>query len=205
MSDALFAPLESFAAAWLDVGEGHRIYFEQCGNPQGVPALFLHGGPGSSINPTHRRFFDPAYYRVILFDQRGCGRSTPKGETNANTTPNLIEDIEAIAAAFGDRTLAALRRQLGKHVGTRVCAGACGCGERSHPARRFPGRQGRGQLVSVGLARGFCRRRGRHFTQSAVDKSPAGLLRHYYDRDTRERSSGGIALERVGERSAGGR
>jgi proline iminopeptidase len=77
------------------------VYFEVCGNPQGVPALFLHGGPGSSSNAGHRRFFDPAFYRVVLFDQRGCGRSTPSGQTRANTTEHLLQDIELLRQHLG--------------------------------------------------------------------------------------------------------
>lgn len=101
MSDALFPPLEPSASGWLPVGDDHRIWYEQCGNPNGVPVVFLHGGPGSSINPNHRRFFDPAFYRVVLFDQRGCGRSTPVGEIRANTTQHLVADVERLRDALG--------------------------------------------------------------------------------------------------------
>jgi proline iminopeptidase len=80
----------------LKVSATHAIYVEQCGNPEGVPVIFLHGGPGSGCNPAQRRFFDPEYYRIILFDQRGCGRSKPAGETQDNTTQALVEDIENI-------------------------------------------------------------------------------------------------------------
>jgi proline iminopeptidase len=92
----LYPPIEPEHTGWLEVGDGHRLYFEICGSPRGAPALFLHGGPGSSSNASHRRFFDPAFYRIVLFDQRGCGRSTPAGETRANTTAHLIEDIERL-------------------------------------------------------------------------------------------------------------
>lgn len=101
MADALFPPLEAYASGWLEVGDGHRVWYEQCGNPAGVPVVFLHGGPGSSINPNHRRFFDPAFYRVVLFDQRGCGRSTPLGATHANSTVHLIGDIERLRIELG--------------------------------------------------------------------------------------------------------
>ncbi|HXM82668.1 MAG TPA: prolyl aminopeptidase [Burkholderiales bacterium] len=93
---ALYPPLEPFAAQRLPVGGRHAIHFEQCGNPRGFPALFLHGGPGSHTRAPHRRFFDPQFYRVVLFDQRGCGRSTPLGCTEENTTRHLVEDIEAL-------------------------------------------------------------------------------------------------------------
>jgi len=80
----------------LKVGNLHDIYYETCGNPKGSPVVFLHGGPGSGCNPTQRRFFDPAYYLIVLIDQRGCGRSTPQGEIEQNTTDDLVSDIDTI-------------------------------------------------------------------------------------------------------------
>ncbi|MFT5642742.1 MAG: proline iminopeptidase [Janthinobacterium sp.] len=96
----LFAALEPRRHGMLAVDQLHTIYWEECGNPDGVPVLFLHGGPGTGLSPQHRRFFDPQYYRVILFDQRGAGRSTPLGEWRSNTTPLLIGDIERLRALF---------------------------------------------------------------------------------------------------------
>jgi proline iminopeptidase len=92
----LYPELEPFNKGLLNVGQMHQIYFEQCGNPVGTPIVFLHGGPGSGCNPTQRRFFDPVFYRIVLFDQRGCGRSKPQGEVEANTTDDLVNDIEAL-------------------------------------------------------------------------------------------------------------
>lgn len=92
----LYPECQPFTQSMLAVSPLHTIYVEQCGNPNGVPVIFLHGGPGSGCNPGQRRFFDPAHYHIILFDQRGCGRSLPAGETRENTTPDLIADIEAI-------------------------------------------------------------------------------------------------------------
>ncbi len=74
----------------------HTLYWEECGNPAGTPVLFLHGGPGAGCSPEHRRFFDPQYYRIVLFDQRGAGRSTPYGETTDNSTAHLVADIEVL-------------------------------------------------------------------------------------------------------------
>ena len=85
----------------LKVSLLHTIYYEECGNPNGVPVVFLHGGPGSGCNATQRRFFDPAHYRIILIDQRGCGRSTPQGEVTDNTTNDLVNDIETIRLHLG--------------------------------------------------------------------------------------------------------
>ena len=73
----LYPPIEPFESGLLDVGDGHQVYWERCGDPRGAPAVFLHGGPGAGCSPTQRRLFDPARYCVTLFDQRGCGRSTP--------------------------------------------------------------------------------------------------------------------------------
>lgn len=92
----LHPQIEPFEQIHLKSGNLHEIYYEICGNPTGKPVVFLHGGPGSGCNPTQRRFFDPAHYRIILIDQRGCGRSKPLGEVEQNTTSDLIADIEAI-------------------------------------------------------------------------------------------------------------
>lgn len=85
----------------LDVGGGHEIYVEQCGNPVGIPVVILHGGPGGGCSPMMRRFFDPSVYRVVLFDQRGCGRSRPFACVENNTTWDLVQDIEEIRTALG--------------------------------------------------------------------------------------------------------
>ncbi len=90
-----------FEMELLSSGQRHRIYVEECGQPDGIPVLFLHGGPGSGCRPQHRRYFDPNVYRIILVDQRGCGRSTPHGELEHNTTDFLIADLETIRLKLG--------------------------------------------------------------------------------------------------------
>jgi len=97
----LFPPIEPYRSGHLPVDDLHTLYWEECGNPQGVPVLFLHGGPGAGLSPKHRQFFDPAYYRIVLFDQRGAGQSTPLGEYRQNTTQLLVEDIERIRQMLG--------------------------------------------------------------------------------------------------------
>lgn len=92
----LYPPIEPFAKGRLAVGAGHEIYFEQCGNPAGIPVLVVHGGPGGGSNPTMRRYHDPKRYRIVLFDQRGCGRSTPHASLEQNTTWHLVADMERI-------------------------------------------------------------------------------------------------------------
>lgn len=91
-----FPPIEPYDKGIFAVGDGHEIYWEMCGNPNGIPALFLHGGPGGGCGKDHRRLFDPKKYRIILFDQRGCGRSRPHACLKANTTTHLVEDIEKL-------------------------------------------------------------------------------------------------------------
>src|SRR5436190_21912544 len=92
----LYPPIEPFDSGYLAVGDGHEIYYEQCGNPRGKPAVFVHGGPGAGGDAAPRRFFDPARYRLILFDQRGCGRSRPHAELRENTTQLLVADMERL-------------------------------------------------------------------------------------------------------------
>lgn len=92
----LYPEIEPFNSFFLKTETLHSIYVEQCGNPDGLPVLFLHGGPCSGCKPDHRRFFDPARYHIILFDQRGCGRSLPYGELERNSTQDLLADMEAI-------------------------------------------------------------------------------------------------------------
>ncbi|ENA1773869.1 prolyl aminopeptidase [Yersinia ruckeri] len=92
----LYPAYEPYNSGWLDTGDGHRLYWELCGNPNGKPAVFLHGGPGGGIAPYHRQLFDPTKYKVLLFDQRGCGRSTPHASLDNNTTWHLVADIERL-------------------------------------------------------------------------------------------------------------
>lgn len=92
----LFAPITPYSSGYLAVDTPHNLYWEQSGNPDGVPILLLHGGPGAGATPTHRRFFDPDHYRIIIFDQRGAGRSTPLGCLENNTTAKLVQDIESL-------------------------------------------------------------------------------------------------------------
>ncbi|KMW58862.1 Proline iminopeptidase [Candidatus Rhodobacter oscarellae] len=96
----LHPPIDPFDQRVMEVGDGHRIYVEQCGNRDGIPVVVLHGGPGGGCSPAMRRYFDPSVYRIVLFDQRGCGRSRPHASVEANTTWHLVRDIEAIREAL---------------------------------------------------------------------------------------------------------
>lgn len=101
MKTKLFPAVEPFKQWWLAVGGGHEIHWQTSGNPEGRPVVWLHGGPGSSASPLHRRFFDPALFWVIQFDQRGCGRSRPSGAILQNETAELITDIERLRMHLG--------------------------------------------------------------------------------------------------------
>ena len=97
----LYPQIDPFDQRMLDVGDGHRVYVEQCGNPDGTPVVVFHGGPGGGCSPMMRRYFDPDVYRIILFDQRGCGRSRPHARVEDNTTWHLVADIELIRTTLG--------------------------------------------------------------------------------------------------------
>jgi proline iminopeptidase len=97
----LYPPFEPYATRHVDVGDGHRLYVEEAGNPDGIPAVFLHGGPGGGLIPMFRQFFDPERYRIVLLDQRGAGRSTPRGSLRDNTTWHLVADLEVVRELLG--------------------------------------------------------------------------------------------------------
>lgn len=97
----LYPPIEPYKAGYLTVGDGHEVYYEVSGNPKGKPVVFVHGGPGGGTEPKHRQYFDPGRYQIILFDQRGCGKSRPWASLDQNTTWHLIADMEKIRESLG--------------------------------------------------------------------------------------------------------
>jgi proline iminopeptidase len=97
----LFSPIKPYATHTIEVSDGHRLYIEECGADDGIPVVFVHGGPGAGCETWHRRFFDPKIYRIILFDQRGCGRSVPHAALEGNTTGQLVGDMESIRTRLG--------------------------------------------------------------------------------------------------------
>lgn len=99
--NSFYPPIEPFQSGMLPLDARHSMYYEQSGNPTGVPVVFLHGGPGAGASASHRQFFDPAFYRIVIFDQRGAGRSTPLGELQDNTTEHLIADMEMLRQHLG--------------------------------------------------------------------------------------------------------
>ena len=96
-----YPPIAPYRTGFLEVGSGHNIYWEESGNPKGLPVIYLHGGPGSGTDPSHRSYFDPKVYRIVLFDQRGCGKSKPHASLVDNTTWHLVADIEMLREHLG--------------------------------------------------------------------------------------------------------
>jgi proline iminopeptidase len=113
----LFPPIEPYATGMFRLDGPHVMYWEQSGNPRGLPVVFLHGGPGAGATPTHRRFFDPQAYRIIVFDQRGAGRSTPLGSLSDNTTQHLVADMERLRQHLGIERWAVFGGSWGSTLG----------------------------------------------------------------------------------------
>jgi len=184
MSDLPFYPeIEPHAVGRLAVGGGHELYWEVCGNPAGRPVVFLHGGPGAGASTTHRRYFDPKAYRIVLFDQRGAGRSTPLGSLAANTTQNLVRDIERLRESLG------IERWLvfgGSWGSTLALAYA-----QAHPASCtglvlrgiFLGRRSEIDWFLYGIGNVFPEH-WRKFAEFLPPAERADLLANYYDRLT---------------------
>jgi proline iminopeptidase len=138
----LYPPIKPYATHRIPVDGIHELYAEECGNPRGIAAIFLHGGPGAGCEPGHRRFFNPEQYRILLFDQRGCGRSTPHAELEANTTWDLVADMERIrqeldidrwlvfGGSWGSTLALAYAQSHPEHVSALVVRGVFLCRDR---------------------------------------------------------------------------
>ena len=161
--DYLYPPVEPFDQRMLDMGDGHRHLCRAMRQPDGVPVLVLHGGPGGGCSPAMRRYFDPAVYRVVLFDQRGCGRSRPMPRLQT-TPPGIWSPISRRSARPWDRAVHPVRRLLGGDAGADLRDHPSRPGAPSGPARRLPDDAGRAGLV-------LRRRRG------GVLSRPVGALR----------------------------
>ncbi len=135
---ALYPPIAAYRRARLRVSALHEIYFEESGNPRGKPVVFLHGGPGGGTSPAMRRFFNPRRYRIVLFDQRGCGKSRPHASLVANTTWDLVADIERLREHLQIRPLAGIRRLLGIDPGAGLRADPSAARHRTGVARHLP-------------------------------------------------------------------
>jgi len=174
----LYPAIEPHDQGLLDVGQGHQVYWEVCGHPQGLPVVFLHGGPGGGCTPYARRLFNPAVYRVILMDQRGCGRSLPHARTQDNFTENLVADLELLRKHLG------LERWI-------LCGGSWGCTlalayAQSH-AERVRGMVMRGVFAARPLEMAWLYQPGgasqvfaREWERFVAGQNPQDLL-HLYD------------------------
>lgn len=181
-SDEVLHPVaDPFATGMLDVPGGHQLYFERCGRPDGLPVVFLHGGPGSGCNPSQRRFFDPGVWQAVLFDQRGCGRSRPAGSVEANTTADLVDDLERLREHLGIPAWLVLGGSWGATLALRYAA--------AHP-QRVNGLLLRGSFLGTmrelewfleGLRR-FVPEAWEAFRAAAPARDAPGLLRWYHRR-----------------------
>ncbi|MBI3149254.1 MAG: prolyl aminopeptidase [Betaproteobacteria bacterium] len=179
----LYPAIEPYATGHFAVDERHRLYWETSGNPQGVPVVFLHGGPGSGCAANHRRFFDPAHYRIVLLDQRGAGRSTPHAELQDNSTQNLVGDLEQLRQHLGVEKWLVFGGSWGSTLGLAYAA--------EHPERCL-GLVLRGVFLGRASEIEWFMRGMRHFFPEAWEDFAAfippgergDLLRAYYRRLT---------------------
>ena len=153
----LFPPIDPYRAGTLRLDARHMMYWEQSGNPDGAPALFLHGGPGAGATAVHRRFFDPRYWRIVIFDQRGAGRSTPLGEMEDNSPDHLVADIERLRTALGIERWLVFGGSWGSTLALDYAATHPAALRRARPARDFSLPGGGDRLVSLWRAQDLSR------------------------------------------------
>lgn len=177
----LFPDIEPYAHGMLAVDPPHALYWEQSGNPDGAPVLFLHGGPGAGAMPAHRRFFDPHHYRIVIFDQRGAGRSIPAGELSDNTTQKLMADIEVLRERLGIEKWLLFGGSWGASLALiyaqtypRRCRGVISRGI-------FLGRRDEVEWFMTGMKR-FFPEAWRRFSEFLPDAERGDLLTHYHRR-----------------------
>ena len=143
----LYPPIEPYNTGRLQVSPVHEIYFEESGNPSGKPVIFLHGGPGGGSDPKQRRFFHPEKYRIVNFDQRGCGKSTPYASLEANTTWDLVADIEKIREHLGIERWQVFGGSWGSTLALAYSRNSSRSRHRTRPARHLPAPQAGNRLV----------------------------------------------------------
>ena len=146
----LYPAIKPYNSGMLRVSDVHEIYYEECGNPDGKPAVFVHGGPGAGCDNRARSFFDPDAYRIVLFDQRGCGRSRPHASLVDNTTWHLVADMEQLREHLGIERWLVFGGSWGSTLGARLRADASGARDRAGPARHLHAVAVRAALVLSG-------------------------------------------------------
>ena len=192
-----FAPLTS---EMLSVGDGHDVHVESVGRAGGIPAVYLHGGPGSGCQPDHRRLFDPERFHAVLFDQRGAGRSRPKGRREDNTTATPDRGHGADPRKIRLRALDGGRRLLGRDAGAGLCAGPSGARHRHRAARDLPrharGNRKRLSLLAAALLSGPLRRFLERAATGRARAADRGLFPPHPRSRSRHPRSGGAGLGR---------
>ena len=196
----LYPEIEPYEHGMLDVGDGNRVYWETCGNPHGKPALVLHGGPGSGTTPYFRRFFDPAAYRIVLLDQRGCGRSTPHAsaydtDMSVNTTAHVMGDMELLRAHLGIERWLVWGGSWGSVLGLRYAQTHPGVVSELVLTLVATGADGEHALMTSGLGKIFPEAHERFLAELPADQREGNLAAAYNrllespDRAVRERAA----------------
>ena len=165
----LFPEIGPFETGYLPLSGRHVMYWEQVGNPRGRPVLFLHGGPGAGAGAVHRRFFDPEFWRVVIFDQRGAGRSRPLGSLEDNTTQDLVSDIETLRRHLGIERWLLFGGSWGSTLALAYAQALSRAGHRLRAARRVPRAAGGGGVVPA--------RPRRDLSRTRMPRSPASCRR----------------------------
>ena len=190
----LYPPIEPYASGLAGGRIGHRVYWERSGTPGATPAVFLHGGPGAGCSPVHRQLFDPARYDLLLFDQRGCGRSTPaRRRWSTNTTWDLVADIERLRELAGVDRWLVFGGSWGSHARARLRGDAPGARDRARPARHLPAApRGAALVLPGGRLVAASRTSGKAFLAPIPEAERGDLMAAY-----RTRLTGDDPVERL--------
>ena len=195
---SLYPAIEPYNSGMLKVSPVHEIYYEECGNPKGKPALFVHGGPGAGCDNRARRFFDPDAYRIVLFDQRGCGRSKPHASLVDNTTWHLVADMEQLREHLGIEQLAGVRRLVGLDARPRLRANASAASHGAGAARHLHAVAVRVAAGSTRKARARCSRiTSQNYIAAIPPAERSDLIQAFYKRLTSDDRATRVAAARA--------
>ncbi len=201
----LYPPLDPFAQGRLRVDSIHELYYEESGNPKGKPVVFVHGGPGGGTDPSYRRFFDPSAYRIVLFDQRGCGQSTPHASLEDNTTWHLVADMERLREHLGIERWQVFGGSWGSTLALAYAETHPGARHRARPARHLPPPPATRSTGSIraGASR-ISPTRGRRSSRRSPTAERGDLVAAYHRRLTQRRSAQVRERGRAGVEHVGG-